>query len=171
MKHSRITDYLKQDGYVVAIPTGSSMWPMLRAKHDSVVLEPLQGRLQRRQVALVQQADGQYVLHRVVEVHDQDYLLCGDNQWIPAPHAGDAQIRGVVSGFFRGSRYIACNSRLYRFYSWLWCSVWPVRRIFLRFFALVRRISNLLVGEVQHLAGPDLPIGKRLNNKNNRRKK
>lgn len=160
MKRTRIVDLMKENGQLAAIPTGSSMWPMLRSKHDSVVLEAPQGRLKRRQIAMYRRPSGECVLHRVVAVHDREYEMCGDNQWVREDRVTDQEILGVVCGFYRGDHYVTCANHFYRFYTWIWCSIWPVRRLILQFFSLIRRQGHQLLGEVQHLTKPGLPFSK-----------
>lgn len=76
---------------------------------------------------------GQYVLHRIVKVNaDGTYTLRGDHQIVNEQGVRPDQIIGVVKGFWRGGRYIACDGPLYRLYCRVWWLLYPVRYVVLR---------------------------------------
>ena len=128
----RIEDCLKEEGVYVGITKGVSMRPMLRAGRDTILISPPTGRLKKYDVPLYRRGED-YVLHRVVEVREKDYVICGDN--CPNKEYGitDAQIVGVLSGFRRGQRYVAIDSAFYRGYAKLWVALYPIRRVWIRF--------------------------------------
>ena len=74
----RIEDVLRIEGVYVSTTVGVSMWPMLRNRRDTIVVRPAAGRLNRFDVALYR-AHGNYVLHRVVRVLPEGYIIIGDN--------------------------------------------------------------------------------------------
>ncbi|MBE6763268.1 MAG: ATP-binding cassette domain-containing protein [Ruminococcaceae bacterium] len=66
-------------GQTITIPvTGTSMMPLLRPK-DGVTLAQISS-VERGDILLYRRHDGQYVLHRVVEVYADSVDFCGDNQ-------------------------------------------------------------------------------------------
>lgn len=68
-------------GQTVTIPvTGTSMQPLLNPK-DAVTLSKMDlSRIERGDIVLYRRENGQFVLHRVVQVHDDTVDFCGDNQ-------------------------------------------------------------------------------------------
>lgn len=91
-------------------PVGVSMWPMLRNRHDVMMVVPAEGELRRYDVALYRRGE-KYVLHRVVGHYgkgsEKGYVICGDNcvmlEYIPRE-----DVLGVLRGFYRDGRHIDC---------------------------------------------------------------
>lgn len=108
------------------------MYPMLRNRRDMVVLEKPQGRLKKYDIPLYKRATGEYVLHRVMKVREQDYVTCGDNRYYMEFGITDSQILGVVTGFYRDSVYIPVTNRKYRCYVHLVCDFFFLRKFVLR---------------------------------------
>ena len=75
-----IEEQLETDGSIVHAIKGVSMMPLLRQGIDvAVIAKKGEERLKKYDVALYRRADGAYVLHRVFEVRENDYVICGDN--------------------------------------------------------------------------------------------
>jgi len=73
--------------------------------------------------------DGKYILHRIVAVKKDGYIVSGDNQCIREYPVMLSQILGVVVGFWRNGKYIDCNNCLYKLYCRLWNFSYPIRYI------------------------------------------
>ena len=121
----RIEDVLRTEGVYVSTTVGVSMWPMLRNRRDTIVVRPAAGRLNRYDVALYR-AHGNYVLHRVVRVLPEGYIIIGDN-CITEEHVEDSQVLGVLSEFYRGDKHVGMAGLPYRAYVWLWVTTAPAR--------------------------------------------
>ena len=78
----KIEDVLASEGFYMGPPAGVSMWPMLRNRHDVMMVVPAEGELRRYDVALYRRGE-KYVLHRVVGHYgsgsEKGYVICGDN--------------------------------------------------------------------------------------------
>ena len=95
--------------------TGFSMRPMLRQYKDSVVLVPVNGRLQSGDIALYRRQNGKYILHRVIRVTETGYLFCGDNQAKLEP-VGHDQLIAVVTAYTKNGQLRQLDSFGYRLY-------------------------------------------------------
>jgi len=84
------------------------------------------GPLFNHDIVLFRRDNGQLVLHRIVVVGKDYYLVCGDAQsrqeWICME-----QVKAVMSGFYRGKTYIRSDHLLYQTYVQLWCAMYPLR--------------------------------------------
>lgn len=120
-------------------PRGTSMLPMLRQGRDSVVLSPLPERLKKYDLPLYQRENGQYVLHRIVEVGNT-YTCIGDNQFVLEPELEHCQMIGVVTEFTRNGKCISTGAAGYRLYCRFWCATRPARRTLRRGMGLLKRI-------------------------------
>lgn len=119
-------------------PRGVSMLPMLREGMDSVVLSPLPEKLSQYDLPLYQRANGQYVLHRVVEV-GETYTCMGDNQFNKEPGLRHEQMIALVTAFTRADKRHSVREPGY----WLYCRVWyhsrHVRKFWRRAVDWIRR--------------------------------
>ena len=135
---------LAREGFLVSTTVGMSMFPMLRNRRDRVVILPVGGeRLRRWDLPLYLRADGKYVLHRVIAVKKDHYVIRGDNTWVKET-VYDGQIVGVVSEFHRGERHVLASSRAYRLYAALWHGIYPVRRACLALRRLAARVKHAI---------------------------
>ena len=107
MNNISYRDLLEKFPYYIATPIGTSMMPMIRQRLDTVKLVKPQGKLKKYDVILYQRKDGTYVLHRIIGVKKNSYILCGDNQFVKERNVTDDMIIGVVDGFYREEKYIS----------------------------------------------------------------
>ena len=114
-----IREQLKNGNSVRLFPKGTSMLPMLRQGIDSVILSPISGKLNKYDLPLYQRGNGQYVLHRIVEV-GETYSCIGDNQFCYERGLRHEQMIAVVTEFFRGEKKISVNCLSYRLYCRFW---------------------------------------------------
>ncbi len=123
-----IEESLKQDGFVMSTVTGVSMLPTLRQNLDRVIIEPPRGRLGKYDIALYRRWDGQYVLHRVLDVRETCYVIRGDNTYIEE-YVPFAVVVGVATHFVRGGRMVDVTDGKYLRYVRFLYKVYPVRRL------------------------------------------
>lgn len=109
-------EQLKNGRTVRFMPRGVSMLPMLRQGIDSVVLSPLPEKLKKYDLPLYQRENGQYILHRIVEV-GETYTCIGDNQLQKERGIKHEQMIGLVTAFYRGDKYHRVDEIGYRIYS------------------------------------------------------
>lgn len=114
---SDIKTMLEKDGFIVQMPFGISMYPMLKQKRDSVVIKKLSEKPKENDVVLFQDVTGKYLLHRVIKVSENDYIIRGDNNLQHEYGVKNEQILGILIGFYKGEKYIDCNNnKLYKIY-------------------------------------------------------
>lgn len=108
--------------------TGTSMLPLLHNGTDTALLTGAKGRLKKYDLAFYRRVDGSFVLHRVVKVTPEGYIMCGDNQVVTEHGITDRNIIAVVKGFTRGGKEYVVSCLPYRLYSMVWTSLRPLRR-------------------------------------------
>ena len=74
-----IEEVISSGGEFRLYPRGISMLPLLRQGSDSVVLVSLD-TVAKNDMILYRRNDGQFVLHRVIKIEGDEYVMCGDNQ-------------------------------------------------------------------------------------------
>ena len=133
MDETLIEKYIKENGEFIAIPVGTSMYPMLRNRRDSVYLVRYNGEgLKKYDLPVYKRSNGQQVMHRCLGKDDNGYIMCGDNQWVLEHGIQDEQIIAVAKGFYRDEKYIPNENRGYRMYYKLWSKSLFVRKCMLR---------------------------------------
>jgi len=119
-------------------PQGTSMLPMIRQGIDSVVISPVKGKLKKYDIPLYQRDNGQYVLHRIIEV-GETYTCIGDNQFLAERGLRDEQMIAVVTSFNRGGREYQTDELGYQLYCRLWDQSRHIRHFWRRGVRFIRR--------------------------------
>ena len=123
---------LAQKGFLIYTTVGRSMRPFLRSGEDLIRIEARpQSRLKAGDVVLYRRRSGKYVLHRIIAVRKDDYVLCGDNCWDLEPGIRDDQILGVLTSVIRSGKPVDVNSFGYRLKINLWWVLYPLRAVYL----------------------------------------
>lgn len=131
MEGKRIEEVLAENGVFVSTTVGVSMYPMLRNRKDTIIVTPYEGRLKKYDVPLYRRGS-KYILHRIVEVRPDSYVICGDNCMQREYDITDEQILGVLTGFYRGKKQVDMEGWKYKTYVRCWCALFPVRRSYKR---------------------------------------
>ena len=123
-----IRECLEKTGKYTGLTMGTSMRPMIHQQRDNIIVVKNTERLKKYDVAVYQLKTGKYVMHRVVEVHPDHYIIVGDNLKM-REYVTDDMICGRLIGYYtKGKRYIDCdNNKLYRLYSRVWVALMPIR--------------------------------------------
>lgn len=108
-----IREVLESGGEFEIYPRGTSMLPLIHQGRDSVVLIKPNGRLQRDDIALYLRKSGQYVLHRVISVEKDSYIMCGDNQITKEPSINDDMIIAKVARLTVNGKSIDLSDKNY----------------------------------------------------------
>ena len=126
----RFEELLARDGYLVYKTRGVSMEPMLHENMDLVIIQVPVSRLQKYDVALYKRGNS-YVLHRVIGVAADHYLIRGDNTY-RIERVPDSAVIGVLTSFKRKGKEISTHSRGYILYTRVWHAIYPVRALYFR---------------------------------------
>ena len=128
---SSLEKYLSEQGRVISANVGVSMLPLLRQGKDLFFIEKKgAGRCRVGDVVLYRRKS-QYVLHRVIEVGSEDYVILGDNCYVKECGIKDSDILAIMTSFIRNGREHSVNELAYKTYSFVWLKLAPIR-IFLR---------------------------------------
>lgn len=139
MSKSTFEEEIRRKGKLYYTNVGDSMEPLIRQGRDILIISAVDGRLKKYDVPLYKRDSGQYVLHRVLKVRTDDYVICGDNRWQKEYGITDRHIIGVLTGIVRNGREISVTDRKYRLYVHLWCDFFYVRAFILRVKHYIKR--------------------------------
>ncbi len=111
MEVSTIEEVLNEKGVYIGPTVGISMLPMLKTRRDTIVVRKKSERLKPLDVALYKRGDA-YILHRVLTVTEDGYIIRGDNCYsdeiVP-----EGDVIGVLTEFFCKKKHFYCTDEKY----------------------------------------------------------
>ena len=113
-------EYLALNGSMTYTNVGRSMLPLLRQGKDLFTLEKKRPERCRVGDVVLYRAGEKYVLHRIVEVRENDYVILGDNCVGREFGITDDDVIGVMTGFVRAGKEHRVTDPGYRLYTALW---------------------------------------------------
>jgi len=112
-----IEQAIAQEGKFVSTTSGISMYPLFADRRDTIIILPKTAeRLKKYDVPLYRRGDS-YVLHRIVKVLSDSYVICGDNCECYEYGIRDDDIIGYLAAFYRKDKYYTVDNKAYRAYS------------------------------------------------------
>lgn len=139
MSKSTFEEQIEKNGKLIYTNVGDSMQPLIRQGRDLIVISKVSGRLKKYDVPLYKRDNGQYVLHRILKVRKDDYVVCGDNRWSREYGITDKHIIGKLTAVIRSGKEVSVTDIKYRLYVHLWCDFFFVRALLLRTRHFVRK--------------------------------
>ena len=125
------------------------MLPLLRQRRDIIeIRKKPEGRLKKYDVVLYKRGS-RYILHRILKVRPEDYVIAGDHNTFLEYGITDSDILGVMTRVIRSGKNITGDSRLYRLYVHLWCDCYPLRMAILRAEGIMRRCGSRIKRRVR----------------------
>lgn len=123
---------LKFKREVSAKTRGPSMQPLLKQHRDIVTIRRVEREIKRGDVVLYPYfRDNKYVLHRVIKVEDDKYIIRGDNNFF-TEKVKKEKVVGILVSFIRKGKYCDCEKSLwYKLYTFWILNSYPLRN-FLR---------------------------------------
>ncbi len=121
--------------------TGYSMTPILKHLRDSVILTSIDNRpIKKGEIIFIQRQSGQYVLHRVMKIIDQDtFIINGDaQQWTEIVRKN--QVIGICCKIIRDNKEISCDNIIYKNIIKIWQMCRPIRRVIFNINSLIKKV-------------------------------
>ena len=120
-------DQLEKFGYYHSVPHGISMKPMIPNKEGIVEIHKLEGPAKRYDLVMYVRNEKQGVVHRVVKVREDDYIIIGDNCW-QFEYVKKDTVHGIVKKFYRHGKWYDVDNKWYRLYVHIWTDFLFIRR-------------------------------------------
>ena len=138
-----IEQLLKAGEIIRIYPEGYSMYPMFVPGRDAAVIKKADvDKIRRGDVVLYRRKEGILVLHRVVKRKGSRFYMVGDNQMEIEGPVEETQIRGILVAFVRNGHRISVKNPVYVILARSWLGLRPVRCIFWKMMAGVRRLRK-----------------------------
>lgn len=139
MDRKTIEQVIAEEGKYVCTTSGISMKPLFANRRDTVIIFPANGRLKKYDVPLYRRGN-EYVLHRIVKVLPESYIICGDNCENYEYGITDGDIIGCLHAFYRKDKYYTVDDFLYKLYSVFIVKTFSVRMFFRKLKRFLARI-------------------------------
>lgn len=121
-------EYLEKNDDLTYTNVGVSMMPLLHQGRDLfTVTKKTARRCKAGDVVLYRRPPNKYVLHRIIAVRPDDYVILGDNCVRKEYGIKDSDIIGIMKGFVRNGRSYSVKDLPYRLYSAYIMSTIPIR--------------------------------------------
>ena len=117
MSSATYEEIINRDGVLVYTNTGYSMLPLIRPIGDLIVIKKSTKPLKKYDIPLYKRDNGQYVLHRIVKVKKDGYVLVGDNCVYSEYGVTQEQIIGVLHSVIRDGKEILMDSKKQKIYA------------------------------------------------------
>lgn len=131
-----------ESGRTVVLPiTGTSMLPLLVAGRDNVILTSVE-KPNINDIIFYRRDNGQFVLHRIIGIDENGYILCGDNQWVKEYGIKDHNIIGIVTEINRNGKSFSINETKYVKYYKRWLKLFPIRKPLIKILTILRAIKR-----------------------------
>lgn len=127
-----IEDVIREKGFYITVPKGTSMFPLLGYKTNDICVVKVD-ELKKYDVPLYIRDNGEYVLHRIIDISDDGYVCCGDNQLVLERGVRRDQIIGKLDSWYKGDKKHTVRDASYLRYVKIWCRSMGLRRIMLWF--------------------------------------
>lgn len=125
-----MVEILNKTGIYSGLTSGTSMEPLIHHQRDTIIVTRCNGRLKKYDIPVYKGKNGKMIMHRIVKVCDDHYVIYGDNTNY-TEIVTDDMIAGRLSGFYKnGKKYIDLEkNRLYKLYSRIWVAILPLRPV------------------------------------------
>lgn len=110
-----IEEVISSGGEFQFAPYGTSMLPLIRPGQDSVIFVA-PNNLKKTDIVLYRRLDGSFILHRIMLIQKDNYIMCGDNQRQLERDIKKEQILALVKDVYRNGDPVDTKSKEYQRY-------------------------------------------------------
>ncbi len=143
MEKTNIEEYLKKNGKLTYANKGVSMMPLLKQGRDLFTIEKKTNQRCKKNDVVLYKRGEDYVLHRIIEVRPQDYVILGDNCIRKEYGTTDKDILGVMTSFKHNGKDYSVQDWQYRLYTFIISHTISVRILIKKMKSRVKNIKIL----------------------------
>lgn len=141
MIEGNIEEMLLTEGVYITTTVGVSMYPLLKNRRDNVVIRPTTRKLKKYDVPLYKRGE-KYLLHRIIKVTENGYIIRGDNCENKEYDITDEKIIGVLDAMWRKEKFITVDNFLYKCYSRLVVFFHPAKMMYRKTRGVLSKIKH-----------------------------
>ena len=136
---SMLRTLIEEGKQVSMIISGSSMAPFLIHARDHIYLKSPSGELRRGDMVFYQRSNGEYVMHRIYNVKNEEYYLIGDAQTVIEGPIQREQIFAIIIKVKRKGKWIVPEDFQWKFFAHIWPNIIPLRRTIIKTYRFFKR--------------------------------
>lgn len=140
---STIESELRECGVYASVTRGSSMRPLFKTNRDVVILKRCDSDPGKYDVVLYKDGKGKYILHRIIRVLPEEFIIRGDNTFVNERVAKQGII-AVLTEFNRKGKKHSVTDTGYRLYARVWNFIYPIRFLFHTAYRLAHKVYRAL---------------------------
>ena len=127
-RYMSFEEVLDRDGVLIYTNVGTSMMPLIRQRRDIIEIRRKDPSARcRKYDAVLYKRGNKYILHRIIKVRRNDYVIVGDHCIQKEYGITDDQILGVLKRVIRDGKSITPDDPAYKLYVHLWCDFYHIR--------------------------------------------
>lgn len=111
-KTNSVRSLLERSKTCAFVPKGTSMWPFLKNKKQTVIISREVENINLYDVIFYTTKDGREVLHRVINLTKDGYETCGD-ALKETEFVKKENVFGVMQGYYKGKKLISAKDEKY----------------------------------------------------------
>lgn len=143
MEYVSVLRGLVEDGKEVSmLVAGGSMSPFLGHERDYIYFKKPAGPILRGDMVFYQRRTGQYIMHRVWKVKNNQYYMVGDAQTEIEGPLEREQIFAVITKVKRKGKWIEPGDFWWEFFEKVWIRIVPMRRFLIRAYGIVYKLKG-----------------------------
>ncbi|MBP5154194.1 MAG: S26 family signal peptidase [Lachnospiraceae bacterium] len=123
-----LEEVLRRYGTLTYKNVGTSMLPLIKQGRDVFTLKARDGRRCEKYDVVLFRRGGRWIMHRVIKVRPDDYVIRGDNCYTEETGVHDEDIAAVMTEFVRKGKTHRVTEWPYRLYARVWTALFPLRK-------------------------------------------
>ena len=136
----KILEDLAQEDKTVGVPvSGNSMSPFLISQRDYVIFQKPNRPLQKGDIVFFRRDSGEYILHRVSQIKENQYYILGDAQTKVEGPIREDQIFGLVTKVRRKGKWIDPSDFWWKFFEKVWINMIPLRPFIRKLYGILTK--------------------------------
>lgn len=144
---------LENKGFILYTNVGYSMMPLIRQRRDIMEIHKKGPERCKKYDVVLYKRGSRYILHRILRVLPEGYLIAGDHNTFVETDITDDMILGVMTRVIRDGESITPENFWYKVYVHLWCDCYPVRMKIIRWKYRVIGILRAVKRRIKRLIG------------------
>ena len=137
---------LAEEGRTVSLLiSGNSMSPFLVHERDYIFFKKPENDLKKGDMVFFKRDTGEYVMHRICKVKNNQYFIVGDAQNIIEGPVRREQIFAKVVGVERKGRQCGPGDFWWEFFEHIWINLIPFRKIIARIYSVLKKILKKIL--------------------------
>lgn len=147
-KYVSVLQELTEEGRTVTLLiSGNSMSPFLVHERDYIFFRKPENELKKGDMVFFRRDTGEYVMHRICKVKNDQYFIVGDAQNVIEGPVRRDQIFAKVIRVERKGRQIGPGDFWWEFFEHIWINLIPFRRMLVRIYSVLKRILKKILNK------------------------